>query len=104
MKKKFVQWPLISSKKKRNLSRLLSLEILVNPFLQEKIWKGLNKIEDDNEKIYSPFSETISQKMDFTAFGLYRDHPQAWELINGEGKSRSNRILITLNIYFLPIF
>ena len=27
---------------------------------------------------YSPFSDTVSDKIDFTAYGLHRDHPPPW--------------------------
>ena len=43
-----------------------------------------NKIEDNNEKICPHicrrFSITVSRKIDFTVFGLHRDHPPTLEL------------------------
>ena len=40
-----------------------------------------NEIEDDNEQIkISRFGEKLSYKIDFTAFGLHRDRPTAYEL------------------------
>ena len=41
-----------------------------------------NEIEDNNEKIWSRFSDTVSQKNDFTADGLQLDNPPAKELNN----------------------
>ena len=39
-----------------------------------------NEIQDIKEKICSPFSKTVSHKMDFSTYGLHWDHPPAWEL------------------------
>ena len=36
---------------------------------------------DNNEIICSRFKDVVSQKIDFLANGLNRDHPLAWELI-----------------------
>ena len=46
----------------------------------ERIW---NEIEDNTERICGRFSSTAAQKIDFTAFGLPRDQPLAWELSGG---------------------
>ena len=39
-----------------------------------------NEIEDNNENKWSRFSDTVSQKIDFTVWDLHRDHPPAWNL------------------------
>ena len=39
-----------------------------------------NEIEYNKENICSRFSDTVSQKIDFTLIGLKRNHPLAWEL------------------------
>ena len=36
-------------------------------------------MSDKNEKIYSRFSDTVSDVIDFIAFGLHRDYPPALE-------------------------
>ena len=36
-----------------------------------------NEIEDNNEKICCRFGDTVSKKIDFTDYGLYRGHPPA---------------------------
>ena len=36
-----------------------------------------NEIADHYEEICSRFSDTASHKIDFTSYGLHRDHPQA---------------------------
>ena len=39
-----------------------------------------NEIEENNEKISSRFSDTMSNKIDLIAYGLHRDQPPAREL------------------------
>ena len=39
-----------------------------------------NEIEEYNEKIYSRISDTVCNKIDFTAYDIHRDYPPAWEL------------------------
>ena len=39
-----------------------------------------NEIKDNNEKLYSLFSDSLAQKIDFTVYGHHRDQPPAWEL------------------------
>ena len=34
------------------------------------------------KKICSRFRNTITQKIDFTGYGIHRDHPPRWKLIN----------------------
>ena len=36
-----------------------------------------NEIEDEDGKIFSRFNDTVSHEIDFTAFGLPRDHALA---------------------------
>ena len=39
------------------------------------------KIEDNKyEVIYSRFSDTVNPEIDFTTYGLHRDHPQALDI------------------------
>ena len=40
----------------------------------------IKEIEDNNEKICSRFSDTVSHKFEFTAHGLFWGHPCAWGL------------------------
>ena len=40
-----------------------------------------NEIKDNNDKIWSRFSHTLFQKIDFRSYSLHRDHPPVWELI-----------------------
>lgn len=40
----------------------------------------IEEIEDNNEIIYSRFSDTVSHKFEITAHGLFWGHPRAWEL------------------------
>ena len=49
-----------------------------------------NEIEYNNEKIFSRFSESVSNKIDFMAYGYHRDQPPAWELIIERGDFLSN--------------
>ena len=37
-----------------------------------------NEILDNNEKLCSRFRDAVSHKINLTANGLHRDHPQAW--------------------------
>ena len=39
-----------------------------------------NKIEDKDVKICSRLNDTVSDKIDFTDYGVHRDHPAAWGL------------------------
>ena len=45
-------------------------------------YKCKNEIGDNNEKMYSRLSDTVSHKIDHTAFGFHIDQPLAWELEN----------------------
>ena len=48
-----------------------------------------NEIEDNNQKICSQFSYKVSDKIDFKAHGLRRDHPPVW-VFNAKWKSQFN--------------
>ena len=50
-----------------------------------------NKIEDKNENKGSRFSDTVSNKINFTAHGLYISIPPAWEL-NSATSDRWNNL------------
>ena len=39
-----------------------------------------NEIHDYDEKVCSQFSDTVSHKIDFKTYGLFRDYPPAWGL------------------------
>ena len=53
-------------------------EFLIKNLNGDNMFK--NEIQDKNEKLCTRFSDTISHKFDFTAYGLHRDHPPAWVL------------------------
>ena len=41
---------------------------------------GKNEIEDNDENLYSQFSDRISYEIDLTALSFHRDHTPTWEL------------------------
>ena len=62
-----------------------------------------NEIKDNNEKLYSLFRDSLSQKIDFTAYGHHRDHPSVRKLAIGarlavlrELDEKSSRALLKL--------
>ena len=64
-----------------------------------------NEIKDNNEKICSRFSDTVSNEIDFTPYGLQIDQPPAWELkLQFQVSNRSNRASFRSLLPFISIF
>ena len=59
------------------------------------------EIESNNEKIYSRIRSTVSNKIEFTAYGLHRDQPPAWEVkvkvMSVVGRRRVNFVTIGIS-------
>ena len=70
--------------------------------------KYKNKIEDNSEKIFCRFADTVSHKTDIAAFDLHRDHPPAWELKTILAESRFGgkfgSFLICSDFFYINMF
>ena len=73
---------LVKSSKRKDKQFFQGKELFFKNFDFKKRYE--NDIEFCYEKICSRLSNTVSHKIDFTAYGLHRDYPPTRELIFGQ--------------------